>query len=99
MLINSCLEISETEIALVPRVSYAFQVSFMFSGAVPSCPDKVPLIFHEVCLSPNALIGSGRWARHRTISSQSFSSLLQLIAFLIAFKSAPGSVPSLALPL
>ena len=42
MLISSYLEISDTEIALVPRVSYAFQVRFMFSGAVPSCPDKVP---------------------------------------------------------
>jgi hypothetical protein len=42
MLINRYLEISDTEIALVPLVSYTFQVSFMFSGAVPSCLDKVP---------------------------------------------------------
>ena len=41
MLISSYLKISDTEIALVPLVSYTFQVRFMFRGAVPSCPDKV----------------------------------------------------------
>jgi hypothetical protein len=36
MLIHRYLEITDTEIALVPPVSYPFRVRFMFSGAVPS---------------------------------------------------------------
>src|SRR5580704_12584539 len=99
MLIHRYLEITDTEIALLPPVSYTFRVSFMFSGAVPSCPDKVPRFLMKLSQSqrPDRFRALGSASNHKF--RRAFQSLLQLIAFWIAFKSAPGSVPSLALPL
>jgi hypothetical protein len=67
MLIHRYPEITDTEIALVPPVSYTFRVSFMFSGAVPSCPDKVPRFLMKLSQSqrPDRFRALGSASNHK----------------------------------